>query len=946
MSTPAADLLVPPRSRRRGPWGLVLALYLFGIFMGAIDTGIVTPGRTVIQRDLGVSDQVGIWMITVYTLAYAAAIPVLGKLADRLGRRPVYLASIALFGLGSLACGLSQDVGSFGMLVAARAVQAIGGGGILPIATAEIGTEVPQERRGLALGLVGAVYGVANIFGASAGSLILDIVGSHNWQWIFYVNVPIAAAILVAGWLYLPDHREAQAKAIDVWGALLLVAMILSLLYGLRNLDFFDLGASLASAAVWPFLAGFVAIIPVFVLAERRAADPVLNLRYFTDRGVALVLALSLLSGMALMAVVFVPQFAENALRIRSGSGGYTVIALGLASGIGAPLSGTLTDRFGARRVLGLGAVLSMGAAACALLWTIPSPGVVSTFAALGLFGLGLGFVIGSPLNYLMLSRTPASESNSALGTLSLVRSIGTTLAPAIMVGFLAQAGTTLQDRLVAELPSSVPAPVLPYAAQLQATFDELRADPEVADKLGGVEFPDLGSQSAIAVDLAGGGSLPDDLVDLLRTADVTTIVERSKTVASRMFSRETPARVADITDGVQKGIDGLASGRAELATARTDMSKGLADMDKSLGDMTKGARELAGQVATLDEKLSQMDAGLTGLDRAASGMADGIAGLSKAVAGMDAGLAQQRAGLEQLQQLRARVAAVPTRPAASPSAGPSAAPSTPGAGVTPAATPSGEPSPAPTGSGTPEANSSPSGSAEPSSSASTPVATASTSDAPSSPSASASASVATAAPLSAPTAAGGGAMPGTGVAGAAASGMPSLAQVDAQIASLRAAIGQLQDERDAAASHLAELRAQRSQAIAQRAQLAQGRAGAASGRAALVAALNKLTGGRAELATARAKLAAARDKLDATDATLAEASRELGVLKEAVPGAFDGALQTYLAEIDDRAPRLEQVYQATLADGFRGVFWVYGAACLLMLVILPLMPAVARRDA
>lgn len=188
--------------------------------------------------------------------------------------------------------------------------------------------------------------------------------------------------------------------------------------------------------------------------------------------------------------------------------------------------------------------------------------------------------------------------------------------------------------------------------------------------------------------------------------------------------------------------------------------------------------------------------------------------------------------------------------------------------------------------------------------------------------------------------------MPGTGVTGAAASGMPSLAQVDAQIASLRAAIGQLQDERDAAASHLAELRAQRSQAIAQRAQLAQGRAGAASGRAALVAALNKLTGGRAELATARAKLAAARDKLDATDATLAEASRELGVLKEAVPGAFDGALQTYLAEIDDRAPRLEQVYQATLADGFRGVFWVYGAACLLMLVILPLMPAVARRDA
>ena len=144
-------------SEARRHTGMIMALYLFGIFMGALDTGIVTPARTIIQNDLGVDDQLGIWMITIYTLAYAAAIPIMGKLADRMGRKKIYLVAIVLFGLGSLLSGLAQDVGSFWMLIGARAVQALGGGGILPIATAEFGTSVPEEKRGMALGLVGAV---------------------------------------------------------------------------------------------------------------------------------------------------------------------------------------------------------------------------------------------------------------------------------------------------------------------------------------------------------------------------------------------------------------------------------------------------------------------------------------------------------------------------------------------------------------------------------------------------------------------------------------------------------------------------------------------------------------------------------------------------------------------------------------------------------------------
>ena len=199
-------------------YGMVMVVYLLGIFMGALDTGIVTPARTVIQTNLMVDDKTGIWMITIYTLAYAASIPVMGKLADRFGRKYIYLLSILLFGLGSLFCGLAQNFASFPMLLVARAVQAIGGGGIVPVATAEFGTTFPKEKRGMALGLVGGVYGIANIFGASAGSAILDLAGTTNWQYIFYINVPITIFILAAGLICLPNTRIENVKKIDIGG--------------------------------------------------------------------------------------------------------------------------------------------------------------------------------------------------------------------------------------------------------------------------------------------------------------------------------------------------------------------------------------------------------------------------------------------------------------------------------------------------------------------------------------------------------------------------------------------------------------------------------------------------------------------------------------------------------------------------------------------------------
>lgn len=634
-----------------------MTLYLLGIFIGAIDTGIVTPARTVIQNDLGVNDQTGVWMITIYTLAYAASIPVMGKLADRVGRKPVYLVAITLFGVGSLLCGLSEATGSFTFLILARAVQAIGGGGILPIATAEFGTAVPPEKRGLALGLVGAVFGIANIFGSSAGSLILDVAGAHNWQWLFYVNVPICGLIIVGGLIFLPNHRAEKVARVDLIGIVVLVAMIMALLYGLRNLDFFNLGQSLQSLDVWPFLVGAAVLLPLFILAERRAADPVINLGFFTHRDVSLTLLLAFFSGVILMGVVFIPQFAENAVHLPSGAGGYYVIVLGLASGIGAPVSGRLTDSFGAKPVLGFGLVASIIGAAVLIWWAIPQPSVASVTTSLALLGLGLGFTIGSPLNYMMLEHTDPAESNSALATLSLVRSIGTTIAPAIMVGFLANAGTLLQPALTDLLPREVTTPPLPYAKELDAAFARYRTDPELKDRLAGVEFPQVSTDRTIEIDPTGGGTLAADLVDLLKTADVTTITERVKTVAVRMFDSETPATIADITAGVDTGLDGLTEGQRSLVKADASLSNTIQKMTEGIQGQTKGINSQGAAIAKMTRGIAGMTSGIAGQTRgingltsAINGMRSGVAGLTKAIAGIDAGLASQRTKLAELE--------------------------------------------------------------------------------------------------------------------------------------------------------------------------------------------------------------------------------------------------------------------------------------------------------
>ena len=563
-----------------GGYALIAAVYLFGIFMGALDMSIINPARTVVQNGFGVNDQLGVWLMTIYTLVYAASIPIMGKLADKKGRKPIFLSCVFLFGIGSLLCGITRFTDNFYLLLIFRAVQAFGGGGIVPIATAEFGTAFPEEKRGMALGLVGGVFGIASVFGAAAGSALLGLFGATEWQWIFWVNVPICLFIVSAGLLKIPSSTKKDVEPLDGLGIAVMTVMVLSLMYGLKNINFFDL-ASITELDVWPFLLIFVLLLPVFIRIEKRAVDPVMNLSYFKNRDIVITLACSIFTGIIMMANIFMPQFCENSLFMQSGSGGYFLIVLGLFAGIGSPMSGKLIDKHGVKPVLIFGFACAVVGSLFMAFVAVAHPNALTVIVTLALIGLGMGFTMGTPLNYMMLQKTDEAQTNSALAVLALVRSMGTAVAPAIMVAFIAHAGANMQDNLMNAMPDEVEVSPLPYTQELDAELAEMRSNEQFAQMLEGITIPNLSAMSTLDLSMdttnnTGDFVLSDALLERMENSDVTNIVAVCKEMSIEMFAQVKPEIQAEATAGIAEGIRCMQNAQTELDAQIAQMQQSL----------------------------------------------------------------------------------------------------------------------------------------------------------------------------------------------------------------------------------------------------------------------------------------------------------------------------------------------------------------------------------
>ena len=416
---------------------ILLVLFL-GVLMGALDIAIVAPALPSIQKFFGVGDRVLAWTFTIYVLFNLISTPLMAKLSDTFGRRSIYTLDVALFALGSLIVALSPQ-STFAILLFGRALQGFGAGGIFPVASAVIGDTFPPEKRGGALGLIGAVFGLAFLVGPILGGIILTIAG---WQWLFIINLPIALAVVIMGWQVLPVTHPASNRPFDWAGMLVLGVMLASLAYGLNQIDTQNFFGSVASLSVWPFLLIGIVLLFVFPRIEKKAEDPILNLNLFKSRQTVIASMLSAGAGLGESGMVFIPALAVAAMPaiINEHNASYLLMPVVLAMAVGSPLVGRLLDKFGSKVMvfagtflLAIGMIMLSNATLISMLW-----GFIASAAVIG---LGLSSLLGAPMRYIMLNEASVADRTSAQGLITLFTSVGQLTSSALIGAVAASMG-------------------------------------------------------------------------------------------------------------------------------------------------------------------------------------------------------------------------------------------------------------------------------------------------------------------------------------------------------------------------------------------------------------------------------------------------------------------------------------------------------------------------
>ena len=443
---------------------LILAVLCTGIFLAAIDQTVVVTVLPRIIDDLGggfssaAVERAG-WIVTSYLFGFTVVLPLMGRVADLHGQRRTYIIAMLIFAGGSLLCAVST---SLYMLVGFRALQAIGGGAVVPIAMAVVGHNFPAGKRALALGVIGAAGEAGGVLGPIYGSVIGQYAG---WRAIFYLNIPIV--LLIIGLIYRYVGKSERSKvAVDYRSAVLLAL----------GLGLSTLGVSGAREVSWttfglPLMAAGIVFLAAFIYSDLRAAHPLVNVQLFANRSYASANIAHFLLGVALItALVQVPTFAYSSGWPKTSFGspmiaGLLLIRLTLMIPVGAILGGVLTGRIGGRFTAVLGFLLSALGLWRTSLWPIDVSGVTQTMDLL-MTGFGFGLVI-APIGLAIVNSVKKTRMASASAVLTASRIIGMT------VGLAALNSWGISEFRTSEIPAPVPGfnglGIGDYVAALQA---------------------------------------------------------------------------------------------------------------------------------------------------------------------------------------------------------------------------------------------------------------------------------------------------------------------------------------------------------------------------------------------------------------------------------------------------------------------------------------------
>ena len=415
---------------------VVMGGLMAGMFLAALDQSIVGVALPRITSELGGLDKLS-WVVTAYLLTSTAATPLWGKISDLRGRRPMFQAAIVVFLVGSLICGFASEIadqlGATGInvMIAGRAVQGLGGGGLMSLALAVIGDVIPPRERGRYQGLFAAVFGVSSVAGPLLGGWFTDNLG---WEWIFFINIPIGVAALVVTSFALKLHHVRRAASVDYLGAAAIVGAVTSLVL---YLSWAGPTEGWVSTTGIGLLVAMVVLIALFVLAESRAKEPIIPLELFKHWTFTSNIIFAMIMGIGMFGgLIFLPIYLQTVKGMSATHSGLAMLPLVVGMFTTSIGGGQIMARTGRYKWMPIAGAAVVGVA----LFAFSRLQVDTPYYVLALimyaFGMGLGFTMQVVVTAVQNS---VDRRNMGVATASVTffRSMGGAIGTALLGAIL-----------------------------------------------------------------------------------------------------------------------------------------------------------------------------------------------------------------------------------------------------------------------------------------------------------------------------------------------------------------------------------------------------------------------------------------------------------------------------------------------------------------------------